>query len=124
MIFNIGVQHGGPALLVVGTGEAQVCDMLSLIDVAATVSRIKGYRCVSIDLLAATPLMDAREHEELGSHAANVLRHVDKVAVVVSVDHPDRTACAVAQREGLNLEVFTDLHVADAWLSPGVEPGP
>jgi hypothetical protein len=119
MIFNIGIQHGGLALFVVGTGAAQICDMLSLIDAAATVSRIKGYRCVSIDLLAATPMLDTREHEQLGAHAANVLRHVGKVAVIVSIDHPDRTACETAKREGLNIEVFTDLHVADTWLSSG-----
>jgi hypothetical protein len=114
MLFNIAVKHGGPSLLVIGSGPAQICDLLALVDVTARVGKMKGYRRVMADLLAVDPHLTEAEFTEVGTYTAAALAGVDRVAAVVSRDR--RTTEKAAQQAGLQLRMFADLHTAEAWL--------
>jgi hypothetical protein len=117
MLFNIAVKHGGPVLLIIGSGPARYCDMCALIDVAARVSRMQGYQRVLVDVLAVSPDVTAEEHARVGEHAAQSLGHFERVALVVASDTRSGLGELAAQRGGLKTRTFTDLHSAEAWLA-------
>lgn len=116
-MFNIGVKHGGPVLLIVGSGPAEFCDMCACIDAAERVSRAKRYRRILMDLLAVQPFFTPEEHAKVGAHAAACLGHFERVALVVAADTRTGIGESAAQRAGLNTRTFTELHAAEAWLA-------
>ena len=56
------------------------------------------------------------DHFQLGSQAAQLLRHLDKLASVVPADKITRTSEKVAQKQGFQLRVFTSMDEAVRWL--------
>jgi hypothetical protein len=114
MLFNIAVKHGGPYLLVIGSGPAQYCDLAALVDVVARVAASKGYRRVLADLLAVEPQMTPDEFARIGHYVATALEGVERVAAVVVRDRS--TTESAARQAGFGLRMFADLHEADGWL--------
>lgn len=117
MMFNVAVQHGGPHLLVVGSGRGHFCDICGMVDLTARVALIKGYRRALVDLLAVDPELTASEHLQLGSHVASALAQLERVATVVAAQYRSGASEKSAQQHGLNLRTFTDIHQAEAWLN-------
>lgn len=120
MLFNIAVKHGGPWLLVVGSGPAEYCDLAALVDVTARVAHAKGYRCVLADLLAVDPQMTQDEFAQIGRYVATTLGGLERVAAVVSRDRS--TTESAANQAGFRLRMFEDLQSAEAWLASGSRP--
>lgn len=115
-MFNVAVNHGGPYLLVVGSGTAQLCDLMAVADVAARVAHMKQSRLVMVDLLGVEPTLSFTEHLQLGAHFAAALARIDRVASVVALRFRSGTSEKAAQKAGVNLRTFTDLSEADRWL--------
>ncbi|TFZ08314.1 hypothetical protein [Ramlibacter humi] len=115
MLFNIAVKHGGPWLLVVGSGPAEFCDLAALVDVAARLANAKSYRCVLADLLAVDPQLTQDEFARIGRYVATALDGLDRVAAVVARDRS--TTESAANQAGFRLRMFSDLHTAEAWLA-------
>ncbi len=116
MLFNVAVQHAGPILLVVGTGPAQLLHLCGLVDLAARVARMGGYRRLLVDLLAVDPELSFTDHLQLGAHAAQMLAGIDKVATVVPREQRKGSSEKAAQQHGLRLRTFSDMHEAENWL--------
>lgn len=116
MLFNVAVQHGGPYLLVVASGRAHLCDFFGLFDLAARVAQMKAHRRAIVDLLAVEPVLSFTEHLQLGAHVATALAGLDRVATVVDARFKTGTSEEAAQKHGLNLRTFVDIHEATEWL--------
>jgi hypothetical protein len=117
MLFNVAVYHGGPHLLIVASGRAHLCDCFGLFDLTARVAQMKGYKRVMVDLLAVEPALSVNEHLQLGAHVASVLAGLDRVATVVDARFKTGTSERAAQKHGLNLRTFVDIHEATEWLA-------
>lgn len=121
MLFNIAVKHGGQYLLVIGSGDAEICDMLALIDVTARIAQRKKYTHVLLDFLLVRPDITPLEHVELATHTAVMLSKVSMVASAVASEFRTGASEKAAQMSGANLRTFTDLHSAERWLMAHIQ---
>ncbi len=56
------------------------------------------------------------EHLQLGAHAADTLRHLERVASVVDAKYRTGTSEKAAQKLGLQLRTFTSLQEGLDWV--------
>jgi len=108
--------HHGPFLLMVGTGDADVCDIFGLIDMASRLAAMKPYRRVLLDLISVNVRFSPEQHRAVGTHLAVALSGAEKVAVVVNQRLRVGTGERAAVNAGLNLKTFVDLREATVWL--------
>ena len=116
MAYSLTVHHG-PYLLLVGTGEAFVCDILGTLDMAAQVARHQNYTRVMFDLMSVEIDFSFADHTLIGMRAAEVLEGLERVATVVNADFQVGTSERAAQKQGLVLKTFSDLVKASEWLA-------
>lgn len=114
--FALTVNHGS-YLVVVGSGHAELCDLLGLFDFAASVSGSRQYHRALIDLYDVEIGFSFTDHLSLGMHAAQALRRLERVASVVHPRYRVGTSERAAQKAGLQLRTFTDRAEAEAWLA-------
>jgi len=119
MPFHITVHHGPTYLLVVGTGDARLCDLVGLVDMAASIARLKTYTRILFDFLAVDAQLSSADQAELVFHAAEALQGMERVASVVASDSCASVAASeeVARQRGLHLRSFSVLLAATEWLS-------
>ncbi len=67
-------------------------------------------------MLSTVPELSFTEHLQLGAHAAARLAGMEKVASVVDIRFRTGTSEKAAQKAGVTLRTFTDLHAAEGWL--------
>ncbi len=108
--------HHGPYLVVVGSGHAQLCDLLGLFDFAASLSGSCQYQRALVDLYGVEIGFSFTDHLSLGMHAAQALRRLDRVASVVHPRYRVGTSERAAQKAGLQLRTFIDRLAATEWL--------
>ena len=116
MAFSLTVHHG-PYLLLVATGEAMVCDVLGMLDMAAQAAKHQKYTRAMFDLMAVKIDFSFSDHVMIGMRAAEVLKGMERVATVVNTDFRVGTSERAAQKDGLALQTFTDLTQASEWLA-------
>jgi len=122
MHFTATVHHGHEYLLVRGNGPALLGDLCGFIDLVATVSGKCLYRRAVLNLLDVEIALTFTEHLRLGAYAAERLRHLDRVASIVSVQNRKGTSEKAAQKMGLQLRTFTSIAQGLEWLGAEVAP--
>ena len=124
MPFTVAVHHHPDYLEVHGSGPALLSDLCGLFDLVGTIAARQGYGRAVMNLLAIEVEFGFTDHLQLGSHAADRLRHLDRVASVVPARYRTGTSEKAAQKMGLQLRTFTSLDEGMAWLlSVGEGPG-
>jgi hypothetical protein len=113
--FKVHVEHGA-WLTVRAAGPALLADLCGLFNLAAQVAARQGYRRALMDLRGVSIDLGFTEHLQLGAHAADSLRHLERVASVVDASNRTGTSEKAAQKLGLQLRTFTSLDEGLAWL--------
>jgi hypothetical protein len=116
MPLNVTTQHLPGYVSVKITGPASLDDFVGLIATVGTQTRQRGDKRVLVDLLGVEGDMKFTEHFQLGSQAAQHLRHLERMASVVPEDKITRTSEKVALKQGFQLRVFTSMGEALEWL--------
>lgn len=116
MHFTATVHHGPDYLLVEGSGPALLTDLCGFMDLVATVADKGRYRRAVLDLLGTEVALTFTEHLQLGAHAAERLRQLDRVASIVSIQSRKGTSEKAAQKLGLRLRTFTSLDEGLQWI--------
>jgi hypothetical protein len=117
MSLNATIQHQPDFVSIKITGPASLDDFVDLIATVGEQTRQRGDKRVLVDLLGVEGDMKFTEHFQLGSQAAQHLRHLDRMASVVPEDKITRTSEKVALKQGFQLRVFTSMSEAVEWLS-------
>lgn len=117
MHFTATVHHGPDYLLVEGAGPALLTDLCGYMDLVATVADKGRYRRAVLDLLRVEIALTFTEHLQLGAHAADRLRNLERVASVVSLQNRKGTSEKAAQKMGLRLRTFTSLAEGLQWIA-------
>ena len=120
MHFTATVHHGPDYLLVAGAGPALLTDLCGFMDLVATVAAKGHYRRAVLNLLEVEIALTFTEHLQLGAHAAERLRSLERVASVVSVQNRKGTSEKAAQKMGLRLRTFTSLAEGLQWIGEDV----
>ncbi|MEZ0307279.1 MAG: STAS/SEC14 domain-containing protein [Ramlibacter sp.] len=109
-----------PYLSVKAVGRATLGDMITMIEAVADEAKRRGLNRVLVDQTAIEEDFKFTDHFAIGAHVANVCREFERAASVVRADRRTGTSEVVAQKQGVQLRVFTSFDVADSWLrSPG-----
>lgn len=117
MPFTVTVHHAPSHLLVEGSGPASLGDLCGYMDLVGGICARQGYRRAVLNLLDVEIQLGFTDHMQLGSYAANSLRHLERVASVVPLRYRNGTSEKAAQKSGLQLRTFTDLEEGLAWLA-------
>jgi hypothetical protein len=104
------------------TGPASLDDFVGLMTNLGEQTRLQGDRRILVNLLGVEGDLKFTDHFQLGSQAAQLLRHLDKLASVVPADKITHTSEKVAQKQGFQLRVFTTEEEAVRWLCESVQP--
>jgi hypothetical protein len=115
MPFTVFVEHGA-FLTVRASGPALLADICGLFNLVAEVAARKGDRRALLDLRAVEIDFSFTDHLQLGTHAAQTLRELERVASVVAPRYRTGTSEKAAQKLGLQLRTFTSLDEGLAWL--------
>ena len=102
-------------------GPASLDEFVGLIATVGAQTRERGDKRVLVDLLGVEGDMKFTDHFQLGSQAAQHLRHLDKMASVVPEDKITHTSEKVALKQGFQLRVFTSMSEAVGWLRAGLD---
>ena len=109
--------HELPYLMVDAAGPATMADLCAYMDfVAALAYRTNRARAV-MNLLQVDIGLSFTEHLQLGAHAAERLKQLERVASVVPARYRSGTSEKAAQKSGLHLRTFTTLDEGVAWLA-------
>jgi hypothetical protein len=119
MPFAVAIAHEQAHLLVSASGPASLPDILGLIDMAATIAGMAGYRRVLINLMQVEIGFAFTEHLQIGARAAEKLRGMERVASIVDPRFRIGTSEKAAQKMGLQLRTFTSLDEGMQWLADG-----
>lgn len=103
-------------------GPASLDDFVALMATLGEETRVQGDRRILVDLLGVQGELKFTDHFQLGSQAAQLLRHLDKLASVVPAEKITHTSEKVAQKQGFQLRVFTSVEAAERWLCESTQP--
>lgn len=103
------------------TGPASLDDFVELMTTLGEQTRRNGDKRVLVNLLGVEGELKFTDHFQLGSQAAQLLRHLDKLASVVPPDKITRTSEKVALKQGFQLRVFTSEDEAVRWLGESLQ---
>ena len=116
MRFTVTVDHSFDYLLVKASGPASLADLFGYMDLVATIATNVGSRRAVMDLQDVVIDLAFTDHLKLGVYASDRLRHLKRVASVVSVANRSGTSEKAAQQMGLQLKTFTSLEEGLAWI--------
>jgi hypothetical protein len=114
--FSLSAQRGLPYLAVEARGPATLAELCAYVDFAAALAHRTHRSRALLDLLQVEISLSFTEHLQLGSHAAERLKPLERVASVVPARYRTGSSEKAAQKNGLNLRTFTSLEEALAWL--------
>ena len=103
------------------SGPASLDDFVGLMTTLGEQTRREGDKRVLVNLLGVEGELKFTDHFQLGSQAAQLLRHLDKLASVVPADKITRTSEKVALKQGFQLRVFTSADEAVRWLGESLQ---
>jgi hypothetical protein len=119
-MFNIGIARDSH-LVVVCTGAPRHNDFLALIDFAASIVRMEGWRGLLVDVTAVPPVLTADERADIGAYAGRTLAGC-RVALVVASQDRFVVPLSAAAQDGGSVRGFVDHRDAIAWLSATAAP--
>lgn len=117
MPFNVTVDHSNEYLVVKASGPALLADLYGYMDLAATIAKNMGNRRAVLDLRGVEIHLSFTDHLNLGVYASDRLRHLQRVASVVSEENRSGTSEKAAQQMGLQLKTFTSLNEGLEWVA-------
>ena len=103
------------------SGPASLDDFVGLMNTLGEQTRREGDKRVLVNLLGVEGELKFTDHFQLGSQAAQLLRHLDKLASVVPADKITHTSEKVALKQGFQLRVFTSVDEAARWLGESMQ---
>jgi hypothetical protein len=103
-------------------GPASLGDFVAFIAELADITRANGDKRLLVDLLDVENEFRFTDHFLIGEEAARHLKHLERVASVVPEAEITRTSEKVAVKQGLQLQVFTSMKQAIAWLTHCLRP--
>lgn len=103
------------------TGPASLDDLVALMATIGEQTRREGDKRVLVDLQGVEGELKFTDHFQLGSQAAQMLRHLDRMASVVPADKITHTSEKVALKQGFQLRVFTSTDEAVRWLCESLQ---
>src|SRR4051812_49216865 len=101
MPFAVAIAHERDHLAVSASGPATLPDALGLIDLAATIAKMAGYRRVLLNMLQVEIAFAFTEHLQIGARAAEKLAGMERVASIVDPRFRIGTSEKAAQKMGL-----------------------
>ena len=105
-----------PYLSVKVSGRATLGDMLTMIETVAQEAKRRGLNRILVDQTGIEEDFKFTDHFAIGAHVVNVCRDLERGASVVRLDRRTGTSEVVAQKQGVQLRVFTSASAADSWL--------
>jgi hypothetical protein len=99
------------------TGPATLGDFVSFIAELGEITRTHGDKRLLVDLLDVENEFRFTDHFLIGEEAARHLKHLERVASLVPEAEITHTSEKVAVKQGLQLQVFTSMKQAIAWLT-------
>lgn len=121
MSFDVKIHRSPQFTSVTVTGPASLDDFVALMTTVGEQTRRAGDKRVLVNLLGIEGDLKFTDHFQLGSQAAQLLRHLDKLASVVPADKITRTSEKVAQKQGFALRVFASVDEAVRWLGESLQ---
>lgn len=103
------------------TGPASLDDFVGLMTTLGEQTRKEGDKRLLVNLMGVEGELKFTDHFQLGSQAAQLLRHLDKLASVVPADKITHTSEKVALKQGFQLRVFTSVDEAVRWLGESLQ---
>lgn len=117
MPFTVTVDHSFEYLLVKASGPALLADLYGYMDLVAAIAANMGKRRAVLDLQDVEIHLGFTDHLNLGVYASDRLRHLKRVASVVSAANRSGTSEKAARQMGLQLKTFTSLEEGQAWVA-------
>jgi hypothetical protein len=114
--FCVRAPRGLPYLLVQAWGPANLAELCAYVDFAAELAHRTNQHRALLDLLQVEVALSFTEHLQLGSHAAERLGQMERVASVVPERFRTGSSEKAARKSGLHLRTFTSLDEGLAWL--------
>lgn len=122
MPFRITVDHSATHLAIACEGPAGLGDLCAAVDLASGLARREGYARVLLDLQGVDVELGFTDHLQLGTHAAERLCSLERVAAVVPARLRTGISEKAAQKSGLHLRSFTDRDEALHWVLASLTP--
>lgn len=116
MAFSATVHHEDGLLILEASGPARLGDLCAYMDYLGALARQHHYRRAVMNLLGVEINFSFTDHLNLGSHAAEAMHHLERVASVVPQKYRVGTSEKAAQKMGLKLRTFTSLPEGLAWV--------
>lgn len=116
MSFTLRYKHGGAMSVIEVTGLAFAEQAQEVVQAIEARTKENADRRLLVDLTDVVGTLGPAEHHTLGLLAARHLSHLERVASLVPEDKITRVSEAAAQKQGLQLKVFTQLTSAVNWL--------
>lgn len=113
---RLSAPRGLPYLLVEASGPAALAELCACVDFAAELAHRTNRSRALLNLLQVEISLSFTEHLQLGSHAAERLKPLERVASVVPERYRTGSSEKAAQKSGLHLRTFTTLEEALSWL--------
>lgn len=128
LLLAIDFLHGIPrscsahpfVLFLEASGHSEMADLLGVVDMAATIVHREGHARALVNLLEVENELTFTDHMQLGTYAAEKLRHLERLASVVPSTKRTGTSEKAANKSGLTLRVFTGLAEALEWIAADV----
>lgn len=117
MNLRFDVEHRDGYSVVRVEGAPSLGQFLSFIHLIGVETAGGQVKRVLFDLRGVETLTTFTEHYAIGDEAARQLSHLQRVASLVEPHRITRASEKTAQREGMNLVVFTDEAAAVEWLT-------
>jgi hypothetical protein len=114
--FTLAVHRDLPYLQVDGSGTADLSELCAYMDFVAALAHRTGQARALMNLLGVDIALSFTDHLQLGTHAADRLKQLDRVASVVPERYRTGSSEKAAQKSGLHLRTFTSLEEAVAWI--------
>jgi hypothetical protein len=115
--FSLRAPRGLPYVLVEASGPANLAELCACMDFAAALAHRTNSSRALLNLLHVEIALSFTEHLQLGAHAAERLKALERVASVVPARYRTGSSEKAAQKSGLHLRTFTSLEEGLAWLA-------
>lgn len=115
--FAIDTRGEGSCHWITVEGALSFDQMLSLLHVLGVESETRGLRTLLLDLRAVESAFQAQELAVAGREIAASFVHLRKLALLVPPNRVTGVSEHVAQREGMNMRVFSAERDALVWLA-------
>ena len=115
---EVQFEDAGGFLIAKVSGEFSLRAMLSIVEKIAAEARARHAQRVLLESLEVTGDIPDIDRYELAKRAADMLRHVERLAIVRPAHlRYTRFGIDVAHNRGLDIRAFVDAKTAEDWLN-------